>query len=95
MNPAAEKFKNELKHDVQDALANLRTLRDELRVKIHLGGMDARRRLDELEHDFERIQSAAKHATDASIKALTDAFLELKASLKSTSGKTRTGPGHK
>jgi archaellum component FlaC len=73
-----------LKQDAQGALASLRTLRDELRVKIHLGGMEARRKFEELERDFDRIQSAAKHEADASVEDLKESFLELKASLKST-----------
>jgi hypothetical protein len=87
MNPNADRIKDELMGDVQGALAGLRSLRDELRLQIHLGGMDARRKLDALEVDFVKLQSAAKHATDGSIVALRDAYLELKASLKAQSGK--------
>jgi hypothetical protein len=72
---------------VQEALANLRSLRDEVRLQIHRGGMDARLKLDALEVDFGKVQSAAKQATDGSIVALRDAYLDLKASLCAPSGK--------
>ena len=53
MNPNADQIKKELMGDVQGALAGLHSLRDEVRLQIHLGGMDARRKLDALEIDFE------------------------------------------
>jgi uncharacterized protein YdcH (DUF465 family) len=84
MKPGTEKLKDELKQDAQGALASLRTLRDELRVRIHLGGMEARLKFEELERDFDRIQSAAKRGADASVEDLKESFLELKESLKST-----------
>ena len=87
MNPKADQIKMELMGDVQGALAGLHSLRDEVRLQIHLGGMDARRKLDALEIDFGKLQSAAKQATDGSIVALRDAYLDLKASLKAQSGK--------
>jgi hypothetical protein len=75
------------KGDVYDGLAALRTLRDEIRVQIHLGGMEARQKWDVLEREFQHVQAAAKHVTEASLQALTGAFLELKASLKATAGR--------
>lgn len=52
-----------LKERIQKELSNLRTLRDEIRVDLHLAGMEARKRWA----DFEpRIAEAEKLADDVS-----------------------------
>ncbi|MBK8263319.1 MAG: hypothetical protein IPK80_18490 [Nannocystis sp.] len=61
-------------------LADLRTLRDEIKLKVHLAGMDARAaweqvepRLSELERQAESIaEGAAQATTEATDKVIGD-----------------------
>ena len=76
MNASTEAIRS----DINKTVADLKTLRDEVRVKIHLAGMDARQtwqdlqpRLRDLDHEIERggdaltetVQQAATDARDA------------------------------
>jgi transposase len=75
----------ELKVELEKSVALLRTLGDELRVRAHLAGMDAKKQWNELE---PRIKSAAEHAarevSEAScvaVRDVNDALKKFKASL--------------
>jgi hypothetical protein len=75
----------DLKTELKKSLELLRTLRDEVRVQLHLGGMDARRRWDEIEPRLASVEQAAKDATESSRAAVGEviaALKELKTSLK-------------
>ncbi len=71
---------------IERAIDSLTTLRDELRIKLHLAGLDAKENLSwldeqifEFEHTSERAMTdLMQQAADASIKKLQ----ALKASLK-------------
>jgi hypothetical protein len=76
---------HDLKRAIDDALRELETLADEIRVKLHLAGMDANdtwdrilepRLFDALEHGREAKASSAKAVTD-----LAKALREFAASL--------------
>jgi hypothetical protein len=73
-----------LRDDIAKALTRLRTLRDEARVKIHLGSMDARDawgrlepRLLEAERAAEHVSQATLETIDAVTKTLSDLVLAL------------------
>ncbi|HEY8086737.1 MAG TPA: hypothetical protein VIF09_02810 [Polyangiaceae bacterium] len=81
MNRTTTDLKTEMKKSVE----LLRTLRDEVLVQIHLGGMDAKKRWNELEPQLHAVERAAQEATEASRKVVTDtvkALEDLRASLR-------------
>ena len=67
----------ELKHEIQKSLGLLRTLRDEVRVKVHLAGMDAKDEWQKLEPQLNDVERAATELTDAARVALADALARL------------------
>lgn len=62
--------KLDLKPQIDKALGRLRTLRDDIRVRIHLGGMDLQDALRDLEARFDAAERSAKHASDELLGAL-------------------------
>jgi hypothetical protein len=77
MNPNTTELKEELKK----TLSNLQRLRDEIRVRVHLAGMDAKDQWNKLEPrilDVEReIDEAAEDVTSATRSALNDVIGKL------------------
>jgi hypothetical protein len=75
----------ELKAELERSLALLATLRDEVRVRIHLGSMDAKKQWNELEPRVQSaIDQAAKDVSNAShavVREVTEALKKIKASL--------------
>jgi hypothetical protein len=67
----------ELQEQVQESLAKLHTLADQIRVRIHLGGMDLKDKWHELEGSFSKIERAAEHATADALKAVQDLVARL------------------
>lgn len=61
---------------VQDRLSeeveSLRTLRDELRVQVHLGQAEARERWDQLEKKWQHLEARAGVLAEASRDSLDD-----------------------
>jgi len=82
MNRATTDLKAEMKKSIEI----LRTLRDEVRVQVHLGGMDAKKRWDALEPQLRAVEHAAQEATDASRKLVADSVKALE-DLRSSIGK--------
>ena len=64
MTDWSEKFAEELD--------DLRRVRDELRVQIHLGKAEAKAQWDELEKRFQQLESRAKLVRDESAETLDD-----------------------
>lgn len=67
----------ELKKDIQESLALVRTLRDEIRVKLHLAGMDAKDEWRQLEPQIAEVERAAGELTEATRKAVSDTVKRL------------------
>ncbi len=63
----------ELKNDIQKSLDALRTLKDEIRVQLHLAGMDAKDEWSKLEPQLEEAEKMAHDLTEATRHALADA----------------------
>jgi hypothetical protein len=78
MNPTTSTPKNEL----GNPLNILRTLRDEVRVRIHLAGMEARERWEKLDRDAEKLASRAEHASTNAIDELIGKLERLRDSLQ-------------
>jgi hypothetical protein len=68
----------ELKDEVKKGLEHLKTLRDEVRVRLHLAGMDAKDEWNKLEPHLLDVEQSARDATEASRKAVGDAVEKLK-----------------
>jgi hypothetical protein len=62
-----------LRESLQEAIAELETLRDEIRVNLHLAGMDLRDEWKQLEKRLPDRQSAerVKDATREAVESLT------------------------
>jgi predicted nucleic acid-binding Zn-ribbon protein len=75
---------NDLRKNLENGLSELETLADEIRVRLHLGGMDAKDAWRKLEPKLEDARQHVKEATAASEKVLEDivqAFKNLRSSL--------------
>lgn len=59
-----------VKQQTDKALGRLRTLRDDIRVRIHLGGMDLQDTLRDLEARMDTAERTAKHASEELLVAL-------------------------
>jgi uncharacterized protein YhaN len=67
----------ELKNEIQKSLGLMRTLSDEVRVKMHLAGMDAKKEWQLLEPRLFDVEQAACNFTEATRTAVTDAVKRL------------------
>jgi hypothetical protein len=82
-NEAAANTKKEL----NEVMSKLYTLRDEIRVKMHLASMDAKDRWSAIEDQVERIERAAtEQAAVATRAAVTEAIKKLIKFRESLSG---------
>jgi len=84
----ATRTTEELKSEIKKSWGLLCTLRDEARVKVHLGTMDVKKawndlqpRLSEAEQAAERAAESASEATLETIKTTTSKLQKLVASL--------------
>ena len=73
----------DLKLDLQKGLDHVRALRDEVRVKIHLAGMDARDEWHKLEPHLLEVERSAEHRTESARTAVQAAAARLAALLRS------------
>jgi hypothetical protein len=69
----------ELKSEFEKAMTAIRHLSDDLRVRIHLGGLDAKKQWQELE---PKIESTLKKAGDEVSQASCRAARELQSTLE-------------
>jgi len=67
----------ELKKEIQKSLGLMRTLRDEVRVKLHLATMDAKEEWRTLEPHLAEVEKAADSFTEATHKAVSEAVKRL------------------
>jgi hypothetical protein len=68
----------ELKNELKKSLDLFRTLREEVRVKLHLGGMDVKEQWNKLEPRLEDVERKAEELTDASRAAVAEAVKRLR-----------------
>jgi hypothetical protein len=64
--------RDELATRIEKELAALRTLRDEIRLDLHLAGMEARDRWTAIEPRIEEAELLARDVTEASRKAIAE-----------------------
>jgi len=70
--------KRELSPQLKKDLEALQTLRDEVRVRAHLGSMEVKRRWSEIEPHLEQLLQSAKTLGDASVTAVREALERLR-----------------
>lgn len=80
--------KDGLRHELDDTLDELRTLRDEIRLQIHLGGMEAKTRWDrDLEPKLfsmeKRVEREVNEATHVALAELRENFRKFRDALNS------------
>ena len=68
----------DLKDEVKKGLEQLTTLRDEVRVRLHLAGMEVKDEWNKLEPHLFDVEQSAKEATEASRRAIGEAVDRLK-----------------
>jgi hypothetical protein len=68
----------DLKAELQKGSELLKTLRDEIKVKLHLGGMEAKDQWAKLEPELWKVERAAQQATESSKRLVDEAIQKLK-----------------
>jgi len=61
-----------LRERLEKELEDLRTTRDELRVRVHLGKMDAQAQWDQIEKQWQHVESKLKIAGEAGREIAAD-----------------------
>ena len=70
----------DLREDLRNIWGQLETMRDEIRVRLHLAGMEAKELWDkDLEPQINHAEQLASEATEASKEALNDLATKLRA----------------
>jgi len=64
----------DLRAEIMKLRQSLETLRDEVRVRIHLGAMDAKDAWKKIEPQIAAAEDAAEHASESSREALKKAL---------------------
>ena len=80
---ADEPTLQELREQIDKALAELAAIRDDLRVRIHLASLDAKAKWNELEGRLLNLQKQIGDATESGLHKLRDAIVELKNAFRS------------
>ena len=68
----------QLKNQIHEVLNQLRTLRDEVRVDLHLAGMEAKQRWADLEPKFHEVEQLGREVSETSKQAIADALQKLR-----------------
>jgi predicted nucleic acid-binding Zn-ribbon protein len=68
---------NDLKIELKKGLSQLQTLRDEVRVKLHLANMDLKDQWNKLEPHLADVEKKAAEATEASRNLIDEAVKKL------------------
>jgi hypothetical protein len=68
---------NELKTELKKSLSQLQTLRDEVRVRLHLASMDLKDQWNKLEPHLADVEKKAADASEASKSLINDAMKRL------------------
>jgi predicted nucleic acid-binding Zn-ribbon protein len=68
---------NELKNELKKGLSQLQTLRDEVRVRLHLANMDLKDQWNKLEPHLADVEKKAADASEASRSLIHEAVKKL------------------
>jgi hypothetical protein len=69
---------NPIQVQMHNVLDELRRLRDEVRVQVHLGGMDAKKAWDELEPKLAEADRLAENASEETIRSAVETLRKVK-----------------
>jgi hypothetical protein len=72
----------ETKHELDKPLATLKTLRDEIKVRIHLAGMEARETWSQLDSEADKLARKAEQASRRALDEVIGKLQELRRSLE-------------
>ncbi len=75
-------IKQDLRDGMEEALSDLRTLRDEVRLKLHLAGMDAKDAFHKLEPRLSEVEREIAKGGDSVAGAVRGTVDELRASFR-------------
>ena len=78
MTQTPNRTATELKDEIKKGLDSLQALRDEVRVKLHLAGMEVKAEWNKLEPHIFDVEQKAHEASDASRHAVAEAVEKLK-----------------
>jgi len=70
--------KGELKEELKKSLTHLKSLRDEVRVKLHLASLDAKTEWNKLEPHLLDLERAAGEASEATVNGIKEAVKKVK-----------------
>jgi hypothetical protein len=68
----------DLKDELKKGLDHLQTLRDEVRVRLHLAGLEVKDEWNKLEPHLFEVEQAAKEVSESSHRAVSEAVARLK-----------------
>jgi hypothetical protein len=68
----------DLKDELKKGLDHLQTLRDEVRVRLHLAGLEVKDEWNKLEPHLFEVEQAAKEVSESSRRAVSEAVVRLK-----------------
>ncbi len=71
-------------HGAHAAMENLRRMRDEVRLEVHLGGMEAKTRWAELEKEFIHLERLGRTLSRRAVEDVTERLREFREGLKTT-----------
>ena len=77
-----DKFKADFKEETQKVVSDLQTLRDEIRLKLHLASAEGRDAWNKLEPQLDQFEQRLESTTEAAIDELRSAGTELKANFE-------------
>src|SRR5512142_1451421 len=77
-SPAMQTDTNPIQAQMRNVVAELRKLRDEVRVQLHLANMDAKKAWDELEPKLEEADRMAENASEETFHAAVETLRKLK-----------------
>lgn len=75
--------KEDIREQLEEGLDELKTMRDEIRVKLHLATMEAKGQWEQLEPRVEEMERQVKEASEEAAHVARDGLDKLKASFKS------------
>jgi hypothetical protein len=77
---------------MQENLEKLKSLRDQLRVDLHLAGMDAKDKLKEMEPLVKKAEHLVNDVSDTSRKAMAEIVQKVEAFAQALKGSRPSGP---
>jgi hypothetical protein len=73
-----------MSNEIEQSIEHLTTLRDELRVKLHLAGMDAREKLSWLDDQIVALETSSEKTLTTTLRAAVDASIKKLQALKAS-----------